>query len=391
MTRLLALLLGRLPVGWLQLVHNPARMAAALAGVIFANVLVFVQLGMLGALNRSIDLAWSPFRADAIISSTDADTLTDGSPLARRLMWRALAVPGVAAAAPLYVARLDWERPGKATAALTAYGLPPEAGRFAAPALRDRLPLLALPDRVLIDDRARGTRPAEMARIGPATPLRFEANGRTLEAPGTFRLGGSFFADGALLMSDQTFLTLYPARRGGTPSHILLDLAPGADPARTIAAVAEALAGEPVKVRSLAAAKAEETAFQTTRRPVGLIFGFGVGIGILVGIVIVYQVLSTDVADHLREYATFKAMGYPHGFFLGIVFEEALALALIGFGPGLLLALLVYALMAQATGLPVEMTPARAVSVFLGTVAACMVSGALAARRLRGADPAELF
>ena len=55
----------------------------------------------------------------------------------------------------------------------------------------------------------------------------------------------------------------------------------------------------------------------------------------LVGLVIVYQVLSTDVADHLREYATFKAMGYPHRFFLGIVFEEALILGVIGFVPGL--------------------------------------------------------
>ena len=52
MTALLARLLGRLPIGWLQLTHTRARIAAALAGVAFANVLVFVQLGIMGALER---------------------------------------------------------------------------------------------------------------------------------------------------------------------------------------------------------------------------------------------------------------------------------------------------------------------------------------------------
>jgi putative ABC transport system permease protein len=107
--------------------------------------------------------------------------------------------------------------------------------------------------------------------------------------------------------------------------------------------------------------------------------------------VIVYQVLATDVADHLREYATFKAMGYSHPFFLGLVLEEALILAILGFAPGLLLSLGIYAAMAAKTGLPVEMTMLRAAAVFLGTILACSLSGAIATQRLRGADPAELF
>ncbi len=141
----------------------------------------------------------------------------------------------------------------------------------------------------------------------------------------------------------------------------------------------------------MADAQAADLSYQTTQRPTGVIFGFGVAMGILVGLVIVYQVLSTDVADHLREYATFKAMGYPHRFFLGIVFEEAVILGAIGFVPGLILSLGIYAAMAQATGLPVTMTADRAAMIFVGTVLACAASGALATRRLRAADPADLF
>ena len=131
--------------------------------------------------------------------------------------------------------------------------------------------------------------------------------------------------------------------------------------------------------------------YQQTKRPTGIIFGFGVIIGVLVGIVIVYQVLSTDVADHLSEYATFKAMGYSQRFFLSIVLEEALILGVLGFIPGFAVASLLLAGMARATTLPLAMTAGMAVIVFFGTVIACTLSGAFATRRLAGADPADLF
>jgi putative ABC transport system permease protein len=144
-------------------------------------------------------------------------------------------------------------------------------------------------------------------------------------------------------------------------------------------------------VRTVEEASARDQRFQTTQRPVGLVFGFGVVIGVLVGVIIVYQVLSTDVADHLKEYATFKAIGYPQRFFLGVVFEEALILGLLGFVPGFLVSLGLYAAVAAATGLPLAMTSARAGAVLLGTVAMCALSGAMATRRLARADPADLF
>ena len=114
-------------------------------------------------------------------------------------------------------------------------------------------------------------------------------------------------------------------------------------------------------------------------------------IGVLVGIVIVYQVLSTDVADHLSEYATFKAMGYPQTFFLGIVFEEALILAVFGFVPGVIVGTGLLVGMKKATNLPLAMTWDMALIVLIGTLVACSLSGAIATRRLAAADPADLF
>ncbi len=111
----------------------------------------------------------------------------------------------------------------------------------------------------------------------------------------------------------------------------------------------------------------------------------------MIGIVIVYQVLATDVANHLRKYETFKAMGYRQSFFTSIVFEEEIVLAVIGFLPGIAIASLLYAGLASATGLPISMDTGRAVGVLLGTVVACGISAAIATRRLACADPADLF
>jgi putative ABC transport system permease protein len=390
-TGLLERLLGRLPIGWLQLVHNRGRLAAALAGVAFANILVFMQLGFLGALIETIRLPYAAMNADVLVSASDANTLSDGSPLPRQRMFEALAIPGVAAATPLYLGKLDWKQPDGTIRALDVFGVDPAAEAFRVPAIDAAREAIQNADVAIIDSGTRNVPKSLFAAIDRGEPYRFEAKGRTLTVVRTFSIGGGFAADGYLVVSDQTFLKLFPQRVAGAPNHILLRLEPGADRASVLARVKAALPAYDSLVRTVDEAVAKDQRFQTTQRPVGLVFGFGIVIGVLVGVVIVYQVLSTDVADHLREYATFKAIGYRQRFFLGIVFEEAVILALLGFVPGILIALALYAGVSTATGLPVAMTPTRPLAVLLSTFAMCTLSGAIATRRLARANPADLF
>jgi putative ABC transport system permease protein len=184
---------------------------------------------------------------------------------------------------------------------------------------------------------------------------------------------------------------LFPQRVAGAPNHILVRLEPYARAGDIAARLRQLLPDYDSVVRTVEESIAVDTRFQTTQRPVGIVFGFGVFIGILVGIIVVYQVLSTDVADHLKEYATFKAIGYPPRFFLGIVFEEAIILAILGFIPAIILAFGLYAAVTALTGLPVTMPLARPLYVLLGTIATSALSGAIATRRLAKADPADLF
>ena len=390
MTRLLQRLLGRLPIGWLQLTHNRTRFAAALVGVAFANVLVFVQLGIMNSMGTATLRPYEFFSADVMISATDANALNDGGNVARQWLLQAMADPDVTEGAGLFIGNVPWDR-GDADISLTTFGVDPARPGFIAPEIAGEISLLEVQDAVLVDRLARGLTREEAAAIRPQSPIAFETQGRTLTAYSTFSGGGGFGGDGYMIVSDQTFLSLFPARRSTAPDHILLRLRPGADVAATVLRLRELISDPALRIRSYADAAQEELTYQQTKRPTGIIFGFGFLIGVLVGLVIVYQVLSTDVADHLREYATFKAMGYGQRFFMGIVLEEALILGIIGFLPGFAVGATILTLMAKVTTLPLAITPSMAVTVFIGTVVFSVLSGTIATRRLAAADPADLF
>lgn len=390
MSYLLQRLFGRLPIGWLQLTHNRTRFAAALAGVAFANVLVFVQLGIMNSMGAATLRPYEFFHADIMISAGDASTLTDGGNVARQWLLQALGDPDVAAGMGVFIANVPWDR-GEKDISLTTFGVDPIKTEFLSQDIAGDLNLLQVRDAAILDRLARGLAKDEAASIRPQTPLSFETQGRTITAYATFSGGGGFGGDGYMLVSDQTFLSLFPTRSSSAPDHILLSLRSSAQTDVVIARLKTLISDPSLRIRSYKDAAQEDLRYQQTKRPTGIIFGFGVLIGVLVGIVIVYQVLSTDVADHLREYATFKAMGYGPRFFLGIVFEEALVLGIMGFIPGLIVGTTILTLMGKITTLPLGMTPSMAITVFLGTIVFSALSGAIATRRLGAADPADLF
>ncbi|MDP3196908.1 FtsX-like permease family protein [Tabrizicola sp.] len=390
MKQLLQRLLGRLPIGWLQLTHNPMRFAAALVGVAFANVLVFVQLGIMTSMGTATLRPYSFFDADVMISAADANGLTDGGNVARQWLLQAMADPDVQDGMGLFIANAPWDR-GDADISLTTFGVDPARPEFVASDIAGDLSLLEVQDAAILDRLARGLGREAAAAIRPQSPLSFETQGRTLTAYTTFAGGGGFGGDGYMIVSDQTFLSLFPARSSTAPDHILLRLRPGADGPAVVARLHRLISDPALRIRIYGDAAQEELTYQQTKRPTGIIFGFGVLIGVLVGLVIVYQVLSTDVADHLREYATFKAMGYDQKFFIGIVLEEALILGVLGFLPGFAVGATILTAMGKITTLPLSVTPFMAITVFVGTVVFSALSGAIATRRLAAADPADLF
>jgi putative ABC transport system permease protein len=266
----------------------------------------------------------------------------------------------------------------------------PRSNSFNLKEVESKLHLLHSPDVMLFDSLSH-------AKFGPVAEL-FEQNGevftqmnnRRVRVAGLFPLGIGFAAPGNVVTSEQNFLRLFPNQPQSMIGLGLIRLKQGADANRVLAQLA-AMLPDDVRVLTRDAFMDTEKNFWTNISPIGTIFAVGVFMGFLVGSIIVYQILYTDVSDHLSEYATLKAIGYMDSYLFGIVLKEALLLSVLGYIPGLAMSQLLYVVTSNATGLPITMTLNRAVLVFVFTIVMCCGSGALAMRRIRSADPAEIF
>jgi putative ABC transport system permease protein len=367
-------------------------MVVALLGIAFASLLIFVQLGFMGALFETAVLPHRALSADIVISSASMRQLDGAGTFPRRRLLQALEVPGVAEATPLYYGSLDWLNPvTNKRAKLGVFGVDPDADVFRNPEVRAQMWQLRLPDTLLFDRSSRGDWGAVIRRVAAGEAVTTEVSGRTATIAGLFAQGASFGVDGSVVTSESTWLNFNVARAAGTVTLGLVRVAPGQDPAAVAAALRRHLPPGDVRVQTYPDFIESEQAFLRTDSPIAFIFTFGAVMGFVVGTAITYQVLSGDVNDHLAEYATFKAMGYSHAYLLGVVFEEALILAVLGFIPSLAAALALYASLASATSMPIDMPFERPILVFAATLAMCFGSGALATRKLAAADPAEVF
>ncbi|MEW6498488.1 MAG: ABC transporter permease DevC [Cyanobacteriota bacterium] len=381
------------PVAWLQLSREKIRLMVAIAGITFADVLMFMQLGFQDALydvNTSIHRS---LQADLILISPQTKSISYMESFSRRRLYQSLAFEGVKSASSLYINKTSWQNPqNHQNYAILMLGFDPKKLVINLPDVNYNVDKLKSPDVVLFDRASRPefgnatiTEKFEQGKI-----VTTEVNKRRVKVGALFTVGPSFSADGNLIVSDLTFLRI---DRNRNPEEIdvgLITIKPGAD-AQKVQASLEAYLPKDVKVVTRQGFVDLETEYWANSTPIGFIFGLGVTMGFVVGAVIVYQVLYTDVSDHLAEYATLKAIGYSDIYLLSIVFQEALILAVLGYIPGAVICLGLYDLTKSATFLPLVMTVARATIVLVLTVLMCLIAGAIAMRKLQDADPADIF
>nr|WP_211178341.1 ABC transporter permease DevC [Brasilonema octagenarum] len=384
---------ARTPLGWLQLSHEKGRFLVALAGIAFADVLMFMQLGFQSALFNSNTRLHTAMQADIFLVSPQGRNLAYLTTFPRRRLFQAMDIPGVKSAEGMYLGFLDWKNPETLKkSGVLVIGINPNKPTFDLPDVNRQLNVLKLPDTVLFDRGSQGDYAKIIAQIEQGKSVTTEIERRTLNVSGLFKVGASFIADGSLITSDQNFLRLFPRQQANSVNLGLIQLQPGSDPQKVSNTLKSYLASsQDVKVFTKEEFVQFEKDYWQKSTPIGFIFSLGAAMGFTVGVIIVYQVLSTDVNAHMKEYATFKAMGYRNAYLLGVVFEEAIIMAVLGFLPGISVSLGLYALTRNATNLPVLMTIARALQVLMLTIIMCMISGAIATRKVQSADPADMF
>jgi len=374
-----------------QLLHQRRRLFVALAGVAFAVLLMLMQLGFRTALFASAVRFHSHLEGDVFLVSPRSVYLAQMQSFTSRRLYQALGLPGVEWVSPVYTAVALWKNPFNGmTRRIFVAAFDPSKRTIDIDGVTAQLDTLPHPDVALFDEASRPDYGPVAETFRQRGSLHVEVEDRDIQIVGLFHLGTSFGIDGNLITSDLNFLRIFPKHEEGLIQIGVVHLAPGADPQAVRDALAAALPHD-VDVLTRAAFMEREITYWASATPIGFVFTFGAIMGFVVGMVIVYQILFADVSEHLAEYATLKAMGYRDGYLFFVVLYQAIILAVLGFIPGLLVSLQLYKVTANATHLPMNLTPQIGAFILGLTMVMCMLSGLIAVRKVRSADPAEVF
>jgi len=379
------------PLGWAQLSHQKVRLLVALSGIAFADILIFMQLGFKNLLYDGATLIHRNLEGDLVIISNRADFLGNGQTFSRHYLYQGDAVEGVASTSPLYYSWAYWINPwNKEVTEVAVIAFNPVQPVLDLPEVNQQLETIKLPNIVLFDRQSQPTTGPVSETFSKGETITTEVSGRRVKVGGLFTLGSSFFLKGHLITSDWNYLRLFGADSLDGVTVGVLSLEPEANPQQVLDRLRARLPAE-VQVMTREEYIDYEIAFWSSEHPAGTIFNFGAVMGFVVGVVIVNQVLYSDVNDHLAEYATLKAMGYSDRRLLLVVFQEGILLALLGFLPGFGVSVGMYGLLGSLTRIPLAMKFGVAVQVFTVTLVMCLLSAAIAMRKLQSADPADVF
>lgn len=378
-------------VAWFQLSYHRMKLAVATAGVVVAVMLMLVQLGIReGAMENSVAVA-RRITADLVLVSPRTRTIFQSSQFPRRLLFRLPANEAVSQVEEMYMGQARFHNPWEHREhPISAFGLDPHQPMLRLPGFDAHADELELSDRLLFDGFSRTTYGPVVDTVREQGFLETEINFRRVRIIDTINVGISITTDGNLYMSPTNFLRLFPTRDPGAIDVGLVRLKPGVD-REAVRKQLEAYVGAEARILTREELIDSEVRFLRESAPIDFIFGMGAAVGFFIGFVVVYQILYTEVTNHLPQFATMKAMGFTDGYLLKIVLSQAMCLSILGYVPGFFLALILYRVASVAIQMQFAMTWQRAIMVFSLTLVMCGLSALIAIRKAWTADPADVF
>lgn len=390
-------------LAWKNSTNDPKRLAIRCAGITFAVVLMFMQTGFRNALFDSNVRTFEMIDCDIVLKNESRYMISSGQTLSRNELIRAAGHEAVVETQPLYLEvaagylrhHTDQETPARKSRKIRVIGADAASIMFAEYGVNELADRLNEPFTAIADTKSKNMFRLTKATVRKSGDEYGELADQHIDLIGTFQLGIDFSNDGNLLMSPANFNQYFSYRGGGADASRIIDYGlirckDGVDVKR-IAREIQSMVDKHTQVMTKQQFLSAERNFWGKNTPVGLIFLVGTIIGFVVGIIICYQVLASDIADHLGEFATLKAMGYKPSFFAAVVVCQALCLSIFSFLPGLLISLFAFQFINSITGLMMFLNLSRGGLVLFLTIAMCVSSGFIALRKLITADPASLF
>lgn len=378
-----------IPLAWRNMTHNLRRLLLSLAGISFVVLLMFMEMGFSNGCFDTATHGYTLFNADLVIINRIS---TPASPqrFLRERLYLARRSPAVANVIPMYVqVGAQWKIPGNAgLRRVRVFGYDTRQRPFWPPEFAPRDDLRE-PGTVLFDSRSR----ALLGKPAPGTIT--ELNGRTIKVVGLVPMGADLDTDGNLFLDEGTFFAIFGKTDKGrtTPLDVdygLIQLRAGIDVKQAVEDLRKLLPDD-VRVLTLSDYCDDVQLYWSRNTAVGFLFNMGVVVGFLIGMIVCYQILFTDISNNLLPFATLKAMGYRTGHLVKVVLEQATILALMGFVLGLIGAWFLYWVMESQTGLTMALTPLRMATIMLLTLVMCLAAGLMALYKVIRIDPADCF
>ncbi|BAZ08694.1 DevC protein [Calothrix sp. NIES-4071] len=382
---------GKIPLAWQQLMKEKTRLAVAVAGITFANILMFAQMGFESALFESAIAPHKSFDADLVLVSRNFETIYSIKDFPIERLYQARGFALVEKVSAVYIALGRWSNPEtEGLQTILVIGTDPANKIFTSGQLNSDLNKLQIQNQVLFDKSALPKNSYIASLFENQSIPETEVNQTKVRIGGYFYLGKSFATYGNVIASDSTFLLLFKSHEPNQIGTGLIKLKRGANIKQVKNNLKLGLPNDVLVLTRDEYIDMERNYWGKTT-PIGFMFGVGVIVSFIVGCVIVYQILYSDISAHLAEYAMLKAIGYTDNYLLSVLGQEAFILAVLGYIPGVMTALAFYKLAASTTRLPVFMTLERGAYVFVLTLLMCFISGIIAMQKLRTADPADLM
>lgn len=404
------------PIALHNLMHGKWRTFVSTSGVAVAIILVFMQLGFLNAVAATATLIYDHISFDVMLRSPDYFHFCDPREFPRSYLYQVASMPEVESVKPLHTTLATWRIPENEETlkaknvgqlrGILAMGIDPTNNVFDLPLIESQTSLLSNPHNLLIDRKTKGKDYGAVdgkAFCEQDFEKEVEIWDKSFQIVGCFELGAGLAANGSVVMSSEGFGRFFPSDTVKYVNFGLIKLNPGVDAnafsqrlkarlsQQTPPSVGATDLPTPVEVMTRHEVRRHEQKRWLAGTPIGAIFLIGVGVALVVGAVVVYMVLSNDVANHIHEYATLKAMGYKDSYLSGVVMQQALAMAVLGYAVSLVCAEVLYRVVGYLANLPMEMTWQIRALVFVLSVGMCCISGLATVRKLRAADPADLF
>lgn len=370
------------PLARRNLLHDKVRLGVTLTGIVFAVVLIVVELGLFVGFTVTTSSIIDKSKVDFWIVSKHTPYIEQGGAFSERKLYQVLATPGVAAADKYIVHWAQWKTPSGAEESVQVVGFNPNTG-IGGPwnVVAGNVEDLKTPDAIMLDELYKEK--LGVTRIGEL----FEITGRRARVVGFTRGIRAFTTtpyvftsfknaqDFAQMRQDQTYFILVRAAAGTNLRDLQRQLEE--------------------RVRDVDVLPTSRFSSMTR---IYWMFTTGAGVavliaallGLVVGVVVVAQTIYATTMDHIREFGTLKAMGAPNSYVYRVIMTQAAISAVAGYVLAMLVSVFIVRA-SQSGGAAIIMPWQMAVGIFFLTLLMCIVAAIVSIKKVTSLDPAMVF